>query len=208
MGHTSFLLPARRRIGFTALHGRPGPHSRLKPIHAPEGIKPVSQPVEEFPVQDDPNAVSTLVHTAMPHTDNVLAIIGELIPIIAIVMGLSVAMLCLYLDFRKKRELFQLHHAERMAAIEKGIELPPLPPEFFGEYRNREPRASRHRRQGLLLSFLGIAISVGMWGSSHERGAWWGLVFVAVGAAFLLSSRFESAESLKLSKGEDPHAQP
>jgi len=38
----------------------------------------------------------------------------------------------MWLDFRKKRELFQLHHAERMAAIEKGIDLPasndPRPP--------------------------------------------------------------------------------
>jgi len=145
-------------------------------------------------VQDDPNAVSALVHTAMPHTDNVLAIIGELIPVIAIIMGLSVAMLGLYFDFRKKREMFQLYHAERMAAIEKGIELPPLPPEFFGDYRNREPRTSRHRRLGLMLSFLGIAIAVGLWGSAHPRGAWVGLVFVALGAAFLLSSRLESAD--------------
>src|SRR5580658_1417162 len=152
MGHTSFLLPARRRIGFSAFTAAPGPRSRLKPIHAPEGIKPVSQP-EEFPVQDDPSAVSTMVQTAMPHSDNVIPILGELIPIIAIVMGLSVAMLCLYLDFRKKRELFQLYHAERMAAIEKGIELPPLPPEFFGDSGDREPKASRHRRQGLILSF-------------------------------------------------------
>jgi uncharacterized protein DUF6249 len=159
-------------------------------------------------VPDAPSAVTTVVQTAMPHSDNVIPVLGELIPIIAIVMGLSVAMLSLYFDFRKKRELFQLHHAERMAAIEKGIELPPLPPEFFGEYRNREPRASRHRRHGLILSFLGIAISVGLWGSAHARGAWWGLVFFALGAAFLLSSRLESAERLKSSQGEDPHAQP
>jgi hypothetical protein len=180
----------------------------LKPIHAPEGIKPVSQPVEEFPVQDDPNAVSTIVQSAMPHSDNVIPILGELIPIIAIVMGLSVAMLSMYFDFRKKRELFQLYHAERMAAIEKGIELPPLPPEFFGDSGDREPKASRHRRQGLILSFLGIAISIGLWGSAHARGAWWGVVIFALGAAFLLSSRLESAESLKSSEGKDPHAHP
>ena len=46
-------------------------------------------------------------------------------------MGLGVGMLKLYLDYRKKREVIQLHHAERMAAIDKGIELPSLPPNSF-----------------------------------------------------------------------------
>jgi hypothetical protein len=77
----------------------------------------------------DPNEVS---HAVSQVSDNAVAIIGVLIPIVAIVMGLGIGMLKLSLDYRKKREILQAHHAERMAAIEKGIELPPLPPQFYG----------------------------------------------------------------------------
>src|ERR1700678_4050598 len=54
-----------------------------------------------------------------------------MIPIIAIVLGISMGAWTIYLSYRKRREMFALYHEERMAAIEKGIELPPLPEEFF-----------------------------------------------------------------------------
>src|SRR5215472_1893751 len=84
-----------------------------------------------------------------------------MIPIAAIVLGIGAGMLAIWVDYRKKREFFQLHHAERMAAIEKGIEVPPLPPEFFANYRKqRTPEdALRH---GLLWLFVGIAVTVAL----------------------------------------------
>ena len=128
-----------------------------------------------------------------------VAIIGALIPIIAIIMGIGIGMLGLYFDFRKKREIYQLHHAERMAAIEKGIELPPLPPEFFQGPRRREPSPSRHRRIGLILLLLGIAMVIAMRGEGGRHGDYlWGLVPVALGLAFLISAWFESVERRRL----------
>ncbi len=156
-------------------------------------------------MQEDPNAVATIVHAAMP--DTAIAIVGELIPIVAIVMGLGIGMLTLYLDFRKKREMFQLYHAERMAAIEKGIELPPLPPEFFKDYRRREVTPARHRRWGLIWVLVGIAFTAALWGTG-DKDFWWGLMPIAVGVAYLVSSRLESAELAKSSNGQGPPAQP
>jgi hypothetical protein len=125
---------------------------------------------------------------------NAVPIVGELIPIIAIVLAIGYVMLRAYLDFRRRRELYQLYHAERMAAIEKGIELPPLPTDFFRDTtRVREPPAVRHRRSGLVLLFIGVSVGAALWGTG-QRAAWWGLVPAAWGLALLLSSRLESAE--------------
>lgn len=151
----------------------------------------------------DPSNVASLVQAAMPST--AIAIVGELVPILAIVMGIGIGMLSLYLDFRKKREMFQLFHAERMAAIEKGIELPPLPPEFFGNYRDPESAVSRNRRRGLILLFAGIATTVALLGTAN-RHVWWGLLPIALGAAYLVSSRFESTDLKKTSRNGEPPA--
>jgi hypothetical protein len=99
-------------------------------------------------------------------------------------------MLSLWLDFRKKRELFQLHHAERMAAIEKGIDLPPLPPEFFGDRKRVDYGPTVYFRRGIMCLLIGIAVTVALWGTG-ERDYWWGLIGVAVGVAYLLSYRVE-----------------
>ena len=50
-----------------------------------------------------------------------------LIPILAVVLGLATAMLTINLSYRKKKEMFTLYHQERMAAIDKGIEIPSIP---------------------------------------------------------------------------------
>ena len=70
------------------------------------------------------------------------------------------------LDFFKKRSMFELHHQERMAAIEKGIEVPPLPPEFFQD-RNTGRRMARtpadHLFRGLRwLLLVSASLAVGM----------------------------------------------
>jgi len=122
------------------------------------------------------------------------SIIGVSIPVVAIILGIGAAMLAMYFDFRKKRELIQTYHAERMAAIEKGIELPPLPIEYLGDTRYSSP--ARARRTGLILLFLGIAITLGLWGMGIGDGLWWwGLVPLGLGLAFLLIAWFEARDS-------------
>jgi Domain of unknown function (DUF6249) len=121
-------------------------------------------------------------------------IFSVFIPIIAIIMGIGFAMLSIWLDYRKKREIYQLYHAERLAAIEKGIEVPPLPPEFFQSRRGGdEPAPRRHRRFGLVLTFLGVALTVALWGTGTSQYLW-GLLPLAVGVAYLLSSFLEARE--------------
>jgi Domain of unknown function (DUF6249) len=123
------------------------------------------------------------------------------IPVVAIIMGVGIGMLSLFLQFRRKRDLFQLYHAERMAAIEKGIELPPLPPEFFQDGGRTGPAPVRNRRSGLILLFLGIALSVALWGSG-ARAYLWGLIPAAIGLALLVASVFEMRDLEKLARAQ------
>jgi len=126
------------------------------------------------------------------------------IPVLAIVLGITCAMFGMYFDFRKKRDLIQLYHAERMAAIEKGIELPPLPDEYLSGRSGGHSSPARTRRTGLILLFLGIAIALGLWAGGADGDALWlGLVPIGLGLAFLLAAVFEFRE-LRQSNGSGP----
>lgn len=138
---------------------------------------------------------------------NLESVLGALIPIIGIVFGIGCAMFAMYLDFRKKQELIQMHHAERMAAIEKGIELPPLPQELLGGRHSRSSGPAGRRRTGLILLFLGIAITLGLWGSAGAGNPafWWGLVPTGLGVALLLAGTLEARELRRADEPSDPN---
>ena len=126
------------------------------------------------------------------------AVLALMIPIVSIIMGIGIGMFALYVDYRRKSEALKLYHAERMAAIEKGIDLPPLPPELFRRSGSGEPHSSRHRRSGLILLFLGLAISAAIWATTGHPGvALWGLVPASIGLAILFSSALETREKNK-----------
>jgi Domain of unknown function (DUF6249) len=151
---------------------------------------------DNLPADTDASDLASMISAAVPQHTDVAAILGIMVPIVAIVFGISMGMLGLWLDFRKKRELMQLHHAERMAAIEKGIELPPLPSEFFRDYKRRD-RSDRtplfYLRRGLMWLLIGLSATVALWGTG-EKEFWWGLVPSAVGVAYLLSYLVERAQ--------------
>jgi hypothetical protein len=132
--------------------------------------------------------------------NDAVALVGVMIPVIAIVLGVGVGMLTIFLDYRRKSEVLKHYHAERMAAIEKGIELPPLPAAFF-QQGSREPRPARHRRTGLILLLLGLAIAGAMLGMNNSA-FWWGFVPAAIGLAFLISSVLEAREQKQESAHE------
>jgi hypothetical protein len=128
-----------------------------------------------------------------------------LIPITAIVMGIGMGMLALWLDFRRKRDLFELHHKERMAAIEKGMDVPPLPPELFRDYRRRRAPAD-YLRRGLVLLLVGGAVVIALYMSpgAGAKAAFWGLVPAAIGLGNLI---FYFVEGRKPPTGTDTDAQ-
>ncbi len=115
-----------------------------------------------------------------------VSIVAMMIPIISIILIFGTIMLRLWVEYRNKRELFQLYHAERLAAIEKGIELPPLPPGYLVGQRSGLPTPAHYLRNGLVLLLIGGALCVALYASAGPENAWWGLLPAAVGAANLL----------------------
>ena len=110
---------------------------------------------------------------------------GESVAIVAILTGFGVpsGLVIVYfvLNYRKRRYLMQLHHAERMAAIERGMELPPLPIELLDGSRRR----STSLLPGLVWFFVGMGVMVAMRATGESEGMI-GLVPAGVGLAYLI----------------------
>ena len=112
----------------------------------------------------------------------IVAVLGIVFPI-----GGTVAALLVWitLSYRKRRRLMELHHAERMAAIERGMDIPPLPIELI------DGRGSRRRRTsllpGLVWLFIGLAIAGGMALGNDDDMPWMiGFIPLGVGLAYLI----------------------
>jgi hypothetical protein len=128
------------------------------------------------------------------------------IPIVAIVGGISFAAYSTYLKVRRQRETLQMYHAERMAAIEKGIELPPLPPEVLHDrYYDASDRGGYRRRRrssGVTVLFVGVAVTVALWEVNQDSTFWWGLIIVAWGLGKLVSSQLDGASGAPPQAGD------
>jgi hypothetical protein len=108
-----------------------------------------------------------------------------IIPLVGIIMGCSIPIVIMALDYKKKRSIYELHHKERLAAIEKGVEAPALPPELFdGSHKDRKPAS--HLLKGLIWSAVGIGIFVALRSIEGEDTALLGAIPFAIGIAYLL----------------------
>jgi len=127
-----------------------------------------------------------------------------MIPIIAVVMGLGTAMLAIYLGYRKRRDMFALYHQERMAAIDKGVEVPPIPDSFFASAYTSSPR--RDLLKGLVWLFLGIGITVALYNNLHSKKALYGLLPLGIGLAYLIYYMAEGRKVIEESKSSNTKA--
>src|SRR5512135_1519567 len=104
-------------------------------------------------------------------------VIGVFIPIVAIIMSLSIPIVFAIVDYRRRRDIVEAHHKERLAAIERGMELPPLPESFYQSFK--PARRSSYLLPGLVWLFVGIGLFIAL-------GAVFGEIPAGVGAALLI----------------------
>lgn len=110
--------------------------------------------------------------------------LGVLIPIIAIFMSLLIPIVYAITDYRRRRDIVEAHHKERIAAIERGMEIPPLPEAFFKPLeKNDRPR---HLLTGMIWLFVGIGVGVFLYTVAGDDVAAIGLIPAGVGLAFLV----------------------
>lgn len=130
------------------------------------------------------------------------SVLGLMIPIIAIVLGLSIPIVTIIVDYRKRRRLIETHHAERMAAIERGMELPPLPPEILGTVRKRSQSSTL--LPGLIWLFVGIGLLLGLGTLVGDEISRLGLIPAGVGVAYLI---YYAIEGRKIERSPNGNGQ-
>jgi hypothetical protein len=117
--------------------------------------------------------------------------IEEIIPIFGILFGIggpvTVVIVWFTLNYHKRRKLMELHHAERMAAIERGMEIPPLPIELI-DGRSVPKRRRTALLPGLVWFFIGLAVTVGalVGDADGEIPVFLGLIPLGIGLAYLI----------------------
>ena len=108
-----------------------------------------------------------------------------LIPIVAIVFGIGIAMLGLWTDHKRRAMKLEHQHRERMAAIEKGIPLPPVPEADPERAQDKVANPARMLRSGVLLLALGIVLYFAIDAAGGREGALFGLIPATLGLANL-----------------------
>ena len=117
--------------------------------------------------------------------------IEEIIPILGILFGIGgpvvVVIVWFTLNYHKRRKLMELHHTERMAAIERGMEIPPLPIELI-DGRSVPKRRRTALLPGLVWFFVGLAVVVGSLSGDvdGEMPVFLGLIPLGIGLAYLI----------------------
>lgn len=132
------------------------------------------------------------------------AILGLFIPLSAIVLGVLVAIVYITAAHRQSMQRAELRHRERLAAIEKGLEVPP----DADAVRAPPMRRPRFLLRGLVLTFVGIALTVALRNAGGEEGSLFGLVLSAAGLAYLIFYFVEGRHEQKLLAGGTPPDQP
>jgi hypothetical protein len=137
-------------------------------------------------------------------------VVAVFIPIIAIFMSLLIPIVYAITDYRRRRDIVEAHHKERMAAIDRGMEIPPLPEEFFKPLeKNNRPR---HLLTGMIWLFVGIGVGLFLYAVAGHDVAAIGLIPGGVGLAFLIyyfiEGRNELAEYKARTAAKDTTVQP
>jgi hypothetical protein len=115
-------------------------------------------------------------------------LVALLIPIFGIVFGVGVAIVAIIAGHREKLKRAEHRHRERIAALEKGVELTPDPePEADG-------RRSGSLKSGLAGLFLGIVLYFAIREVTDNQVAIFGLVPAAIGLANLISYFVEARQ--------------
>lgn len=121
------------------------------------------------------------------------AVIGVFIPIVAIVFGIGIGALAIWSEHKRKIELIDRLHRERMLALEKGVEPPALPPGMVGDLAEKSkpklvPRYlwPKAMRNGLAMFFVGIVMFFAVNRAGGAEGAMFMLVLAVLGLANLI----------------------
>jgi uncharacterized protein DUF6249 len=106
------------------------------------------------------------------------------IPILAVCGGVLIAITAIIVKGRKEEQ----EHRERVVAMEKGI-LPPPPPQEV-----EKPKYSSRRANGLVMTGIGLALTVAMSVADGVESGVWGLIPLFIGIGLLVAGAIDKRE--------------
>ena len=106
------------------------------------------------------------------------------IPILAVCGGVLIAITAIIVNGRKKEQ----EHRERLVSIEKGIAPPPPPVEV------ERPKYSSRRANGLVMTGIGLALTIAMWIADGAESGVWGLSPLFIGLGLLVAGAIDKKE--------------
>jgi hypothetical protein len=115
----------------------------------------------------------------MPNQE-VTALLSLFIPILGIIMGVLIAIAVIFAAHRQKMQRNDMRHKERMAALEKGLEIPPEPVES-----DNGSKVST-LRTGLTGLLVGVVLYFALGAVAGSEVALFGLIPAAIGLANLI----------------------
>lgn len=106
------------------------------------------------------------------------------IPIMAVMGGILIAITAIVMNGRRR----DLEHRERLLAMEKGLPMPTEPPV------KERPKYSNRRANGLVLTGIGVALTIAMWVEDGADSGVWGLIPLFIGIGLLIAGHLDKAE--------------
>lgn len=107
------------------------------------------------------------------------------IPILVVMGGILIAITAIIMHGRRK----DLEHRERLIAMEKGLPIPAEPAPV-----KERPKYSNRRANGLVLTGIGIALTIAMWVEDGADSGVWGLIPLFIGIGLLVAGHLDKAE--------------
>ena len=124
-------------------------------------------------------------------------VIGPIIGLVAAMISLSIPIVYIVTRSRRLQRAMELLHAERMAAIERGMELPATSLEILGDQvaSSKKPRTAL--LPGLVWLFVGLAIVVTRLANEDSAPMIVGLIPSGIGLAYLIYYFVEERKQLE-----------
>jgi hypothetical protein len=128
-----------------------------------------------------------------------IEVLALMIPISMIVLGVAVALVVIVTAHRRRVLRNELRHKERMAALEKGMELPPDPAEA-----DTGGKTGGGLRSGIGGILVGMVLYLALRAVVDEDVALFGLIPAALGVASFVSYIVEARRNGGGSRGDAP----
>jgi len=128
---------------------------------APAQLESPAPPAAQADPAAAPSPTPATAQLAKKNDKTFETVLGLTIALVSVVMGIGVAIIAVWCDYKKRQQLLIFCHQEHMAAIEKGLEPPPFPREWgHGDEGSRPSAPGNAVKGGVFWLAIGIGLAI------------------------------------------------